>query len=86
MKFYTGLVAVVFILTVTGCASIISGTDQQLTFTSEPEGATVIVSGKTFGKTPITIDIDRGENQSLTFEKEGYKSYTTQLSTSMNRF
>ena len=71
------------ILLVSGCASIITGTDQNLTFNSEPDGATVTVAGKVVGKTPLSVQIDKGKNQSLTFEKEGYKTHTTQLSTSL---
>jgi len=78
------VIALSFITFISGCASIVSGTDQTLTFNSEPDGATVIVAGKTVGKTPLSVQIDKDENQSLTFEKEGYKTYTTQLSTTMD--
>lgn len=67
-----------------GCASVVSGTDQKVTFNSEPDEATVTVSGRVLGKTPITVPVDRGSNQSITFEKEGYKTYTAQLSTTTN--
>ncbi|TBW57618.1 PEGA domain-containing protein [Marinobacter halodurans] len=67
-----------------GCASIVSGTDQKMTFNSEPDEAVVTVSGRVLGKTPITVDVDRDSNQSITFEKEGYKTYTAQLSTTTN--
>lgn len=66
-----------------GCATIVSGTDQKLTFDSEPEGATVTVAGRVLGKTPLTVEVDKDKNLALTFEKEGYKTYTTQLSTSL---
>ena len=81
------LVSVLFlgtILLVSGCASIVTGTDQKITFNSEPDGATITVSGRVLGKTPLTTSIDKDENQSLVFEKEGYKIFTTQLSTSTN--
>ncbi len=71
----------VWAIVITGCASIITGTEQTMTFNSEPDGATVIVAGKTLGKTPITVKIPKDKNLSMTFEKDGYKSYTTQLST-----
>lgn len=82
-----GLLAVTTILCVSffsGCASIVSGTDQTVTFNSEPDGATVTVSGLVVGKTPVSVPLDKGQKQSLTFEKDGYKTYTTQLSTSLN--
>ncbi|MEC7816013.1 MAG: PEGA domain-containing protein [Pseudomonadota bacterium] len=68
----------------TGCASIVSGTDQKLTFNSEPEEATVTVAGRVLGKTPLTVPVDRGSNLAITFEKEGYKTHTAQLSTTTN--
>ncbi|PFG53364.1 PEGA domain-containing protein [Marinobacter sp. LV10R520-4] len=76
------LVAVAFLFA--GCASVVSGTDQKLTFNSEPDEATITVSGRVLGKTPLTVPVDRASNQSITFEKEGYKTYTAQLSTSTN--
>ena len=78
------LLALVVIGSISGCASIVSGRDQTLTFNSEPDGATVMVAGRTVGKTPLSVQINKGKQQSLTFEKEGYKTYTTQLSTTMD--
>ncbi len=85
MKYSNPLItATLFLTLITGCASIVTGRDQTLTFNSEPDGATVTVAGKVVGKTPLSVQINKGKNQSLTFEKEGYKTYTTQLSTTMN--
>ncbi|MBF0353049.1 MAG: PEGA domain-containing protein [SAR324 cluster bacterium] len=67
-----------------GCSSIVSGTKQQLTFNSEPDGATVSINGVTMGKTPATVMVDRQKGQSVTFEKDGYKKQTIPLSTSLN--
>ncbi|WP_295716941.1 PEGA domain-containing protein [uncultured Halovibrio sp.] len=72
------------IFLINGCATVVSGTDQTLTFDSEPEGATVTVSGRVLGKTPVSTTIDKSQNQALTFQKEGYKEHTTQLSTSVD--
>lgn len=84
MKRFTFLIVILSIFGFSGCASIITGTDQVLTFNSEPDGATVTVSGKVVGKTPLTAPINKGKNQALTFEKEGYKTHSVQLSTSLN--
>jgi hypothetical protein len=68
-----------------GCATIISGGGkQQVTFNSEPMEATVTVGGKVVGRTPVTIQVDRAKNVPLVIEKEGYKPYNVQLSTSFN--
>ncbi|MGM0766675.1 MAG: PEGA domain-containing protein [Pseudomonadota bacterium] len=84
MKYPLLVTLAVIAMTSTGCASVISGTDQKLTFNSEPEEATVTVSGRVLGKTPLTVPVDRGSNQSITFEKEGYETYTAPLSTTTN--
>lgn len=84
MKYPLLLALATIALLSTGCASIVSGTDQKLTFNSEPDDAVVTVSGRVLGKTPLTVAVDRDSNQSITFEKEGYKTYTTQLSTTTN--
>ena len=84
MRRFFATVFAITLLQVSGCATIVSGTDQEVTFNSEPEGATVSVTGKVLGKTPVTIRLDKEKNQILTFEKEGYKTYTTQMSTTMD--
>lgn len=81
---YPSAIIVLISAFISGCASIVSGTDQTLTFNSEPDGATVTVAGRVVGKTPLSVQIDKDKNQSLSFEKEGYKTHTTQLSTSLD--
>jgi hypothetical protein len=72
------------ILLTSGCASIIKGSKQEITFNSDPDGAKVTISGRVIGITPITTSIDRKSEQTLVFEKEGYKSVTMPLSTTIN--
>lgn len=78
------LVAIVYSGAITGCASIVTGTSQDVSFQSQPEGATVIINGKKIGKTPLTTNLKKESKQTLIFEKEGYKTQTMQLSTSLN--
>ena len=67
-----------------GCATIVSGTTQEVSFQSNPEGAKVSVSGRVLGNTPVTLQLKREKGQSLVFEKEGYKRLTMRLDTRMN--
>lgn len=67
-----------------GCASLVSGGSQAVTFNSVPDGATVTVNGLVIGKTPITTTIKKKSGQSLVFSKDGYKPITMQLETRMN--
>lgn len=42
------------------------------------------VAGRVLGKTPLTVPVDRGSNLAITFEKDGYKAHTAQLSPTTN--
>ena len=80
--------SIFFILTlvvaVTGCSTIISGKTQTVSFQSSPAGATVTISGAVIGVTPLTTMIEKKSNQTLTVSKEGYKTFTTQMTTSLD--
>lgn len=67
-----------------GCASIVSGRTQEVSFASNPEGVTVTVNGRILGKTPLTINLQRQSGQSLIFSKDGYKTLSMELETSIN--
>jgi hypothetical protein len=67
-----------------GCASIIDGTTQEVSFNSTPDGATVTLDGRVIGKTPVSISIKKKSGQALVFSKDGYKTVTMQLETRMN--
>jgi hypothetical protein len=82
LLFLLGVIACGTMLT--GCASIVTGTSQDVSFQTQPEGATVIISGKTIGKTPLTTNLKKESKQTVSFEKEGYKTQTMQLSTRLN--
>ena len=84
MKYICTVILIAAAASISGCATIVSGTDQNLTFDSEPDGATVSVAGKVVGKTPMSVQLKKKTQQSLTFEKEGYKKHTTQLATKMD--
>lgn len=57
-----------------GCASIIKGTSQTVSFNSNPEGAEVIVDGNSLGVTPLSVSLAKNKYTNVTFKKDGYKS------------
>jgi len=69
-------------LFLTSCATIATGTTQLVTINSNVDSATVSLDGVTIGKTPFTGKIKKN-GKMLTIEKEGYKTYTIALSTSL---
>ena len=79
-----------------GCASVISGTHQEIKVDSEPKGATVYTGwqsesdGKTVmagravaGVTPLTVSIPRRDGM-IEVAKEGYKSQNIELQRELN--
>lgn len=56
-----------------GCATIISGTSQVLTFQSNPSGAEVVINGTSIGVTPLTTTVARKNDTKVVIKKDGYK-------------
>lgn len=72
-------------LWLTGCASIVDGNSQSVSFASNPEGATVYLNGAAIGKTPMSISAKRrGGPQPLRFTKEGHQDVEIQLISGVN--
>jgi len=71
-------VAIIGII-LTGCASMINGTSQQIGIGSTPSGAKVTVGGQSFGTTPTIADLKRKDNHIVKIEMDGYIPYETTL-------
>ncbi|WP_038341885.1 hypothetical protein [Acinetobacter sp. A47] len=83
------------VLSLSGCASIISGKTQTMTFQSTPELSDITIlnrDGKKIhvGKAPVTVSLNRGagffvpERYTVIFEKEGYEKKEIKVTPSMN--
>ncbi|OAI48706.1 hypothetical protein AYO43_11105 [Nitrospira sp. SCGC AG-212-E16] len=66
-----------------GCASIIEGKSQAVTFNSEPAGAQIVINGIPMGVTPATISLRKSDydNATVQFKKEGYHDQQASLHT-----
>jgi uncharacterized protein YceK len=90
MEFYMTLAKKPFILavatlaslTISGCATVISGTTQTLTFNSEPTGAEVYLDGARIGSTPFSLSVKKNEKDTVMIQKEGYKTVTRDITKS----
>ena len=69
-------------LFLTGCATIISGTNQTLTFNSDVDDVEVYVDGALIGKTPVSTSFKKNKVKSVMFKKSGYEAVTRQITTS----
>lgn len=69
-----------------GCATLFSGTTDEVTFTSEPSGARVLVDGEELGATPLTYEVEREtfRRSEVVIQKAGYRSEKFPLKKTLN--
>lgn len=68
---------------VTGCATVMNGTSQPVTFRSDPEGAVMkLVTGPSC-TTPCKFDMKRGADSTATYTRAGYKSVEVYIQSRM---
>ncbi len=67
------------LLLLTGCATVFKGTDQVLTITSDPDGATVRIDGKPVVVTPLSTKVKKNSADSIMVEKDGFRTETMPL-------
>ncbi len=77
MKRILSFFAVAVLLT--SCASVFKGTDQTVTFTSEPAGAEVIIDGNSMGVTPLSVKLKKNKYDTVMLKLAGYKTVTRPL-------
>ena len=70
-KLFTFLVTGVLL---SSCAGIIKGTDQAVTFTSEPSGAEVIIDGMSMGTTPFSAKLKKNKFSTVMIKLNGYRT------------
>ena len=70
----------------TSCATILSGTSDEIRFDSDPEGASIMLDGLKLGKTPATVSIKRPGfgNKEITLKLDGYEDRTFMLQKEFN--
>ena len=62
-----------------GCASIMHGTSQDVGISSTPTAATVTVDNKEVGKTPVIAKLKRKDNHIVKINLDGYKPFEATL-------
>ncbi len=69
------LVVVLVVAGISGCATIIQGTSQDISFNSNVKGAEVTVNGVVVGKTPVVAHLKKKSKHAvIVISKEGYKT------------
>lgn len=67
----------------TGCATIVKGTHQDIPVSSEPSGAAVLIDGVRQGSTPNNLRLSRKQSHVVTVELAGYETENVTLKPSM---
>ena len=84
MRIITALSFALLLMT-SSCATIFTGTRDEILFTSEPSGVKIVMDDYTVGKTPIMLDVRRNLSGGwVTLEKEGFESQYIKLETGFN--
>ena len=84
------LIAIIFTLSATGCASVFSDDEDNISFTSDPAEVKVYMNDRYLGRTPIEVTVKRiglatGGKPPFRFEKEGYIGQEVSLTTQFNK-
>ncbi|MBC7556137.1 MAG: PEGA domain-containing protein [Chryseobacterium sp.] len=72
-------------ISMTSCATIFTGSKDEISFNSKPEGAKVMVKGLEKCKTPCTTSMQRSlSNEQVEFKLDGYQTKTIALDKKFN--
>jgi hypothetical protein len=84
MRLVTGCLLVCAALFATGCGTLLSGTNEPLTITSEPSGAEVRIDGEKRGRTPLSTSLASTENHTIEVRKDGYREEVATVTSEVN--
>ena len=71
-------------LLLSSCATVMSGSKQNVKFTSNPSSATVFIDEVEVGKTPFEMKLTRKSEHQVLIKLEGYQTYQTSLTKKLN--
>lgn len=81
--FTVALLITAITINFSGCATLFSGTKDEVELSSEPAGAEVYVNGQKRGKTPISLKLKKGKEYNIEFKKNGFEDKLFQISYSL---
>ena len=78
------LCSLALVLLTSSCATIVSGSKQNVKFQSNPSAATIFIDEVEVGKTPFEIKLARKSEHQVMIKLEGYQTYQTALTKKFN--
>lgn len=74
----------IFILSLTGCATLFKEKNRTVHFSSNPRGADIFINGNRMGKTPLPLNLSDKKSVTVTFRKKGYEDKTYIINTKVD--
>ncbi len=75
MKKLLSSLCVAVALIVSGCGTLKHGSTQNVDISSNPLGAEVTVNGTEYGQTPVTVELPRRNNHTISVSLSGYENF-----------
>ena len=76
----------VMIIFLSGCATIVSGSNQTVSIASNPAGVEIQIDGVSQGITPRSFELERGKTHQIILSSPGYLSETRVLKKGLNKW
>lgn len=84
MKIILKYILLTFVIVLSSCATIISGSRQNVEINSEPSSAKVYINEIEIGNTPVQKNLKRNQEYNLVLKLDGYETYETKLERKFN--
>lgn len=75
MKQLRNILCIAAAILISGCGTLKHGTTQTLDISSSPLGAEVTVDGTEYGVTPVSVELKRGDNHTISVSMVGYENF-----------
>ena len=80
-----GFLVVACFVMLTGCATLLGGgSSQDISFASQPSGASVSDNGQALGSTPVLSALSRKNDHLIRIELDGYEAFELQMTKGTN--
>jgi|SRR3990170_5899802 len=76
----------IFIVSSSGCATLVTGRSQKISISSSPDNAIISIDNIIVGKSPTRVDVNKDTGKYILVEKEGYYPKKMLLTTKLNNW
>ncbi len=75
MKKLISTLCVALVVMFSGCGTLKHGSTQDIKISSNPVGASVTIDGSEYGETPVTVELPRKQNHTISVSLAGYQNF-----------